>query len=68
MQVSDLERSQNFYEDHLHLRTTEEVMYEGEKRIFMSASESHHELVLLEPRKEEFLPIDIRQLQQLALR
>ncbi|MEK6479980.1 VOC family protein [Catalinimonas sp. 4WD22] len=66
MQVSDLDRSQQFYEDHLKLETREEVIYEGERRIFMSASDSHHELVLLEPRKEEFLPIDIRQLQQLA--
>ena len=66
MMVSDLERSQRFYEDRIHLETIEEVVYEGEKRIFMSASESHHELVLLAPRKEEFLPIELRQLQQLA--
>ncbi|MGK7392000.1 MAG: VOC family protein [Candidatus Cyclobacteriaceae bacterium M2_1C_046] len=66
MMVSDLERSQQFYENRIGLRTTEEVVYEGEQRIFMSGSDNHHELVLLEARKEEFLPIDIRQLQQLA--
>lgn len=66
MMVSDLDRSQRFYEDQIGLRTTEEVVYEGERRIFMSASESHHELVLLEARKEEFLPEELRQLQQLA--
>lgn len=66
MMVSDLERSQRFYEDRIRLETIEEVIYEGEKRIFMSASESHHELVLLAPRKDEFLPIELRQLQQLA--
>lgn len=66
MMVSDLARSQMFYQEYINLRTVEEVIYEGEKRIFMSASDSHHELVLLAPRKEDFLPIEIRQLQQLA--
>jgi catechol 2,3-dioxygenase-like lactoylglutathione lyase family enzyme len=66
MQVSDLDRSQQFYENYLGLETKEEVIYQGERRIFMSASDSHHELVLLEARKEEFLPIEIRQLQQVA--
>jgi len=66
MQVSDLDRSQQFYENYLGMETKEEVVYQGEKRIFMSASDSHHELVLLEARKEDFLPIEIRQLQQVA--
>ncbi len=66
MMVSDLDRSQRFYEERIKLRTVEEVVYEGEKRIFMSASESHHELVLLASRNEEFLPNELRQLQQVA--
>jgi len=66
MMVTDLDRTQQFYEEHLKFHTTEEVIYDGLRRIFMSASEKHHELVLLESRVEEFPHIDHRQLQQVA--
>lgn len=66
MMVSDLDQTQAFYEDHLKFHTTEEVVYDGLRRIFMSASDKHHELVLLESRVEEFPHIDHRQLQQVA--
>ncbi|MBK6267083.1 VOC family protein [Marivirga sp. S37H4] len=66
MMVSDLDQSQQFYEEHLDFHTNEEVVYEGLRRIFMSASDSHHELVLLESRVAEFPHKDERQLQQVA--
>lgn len=66
MMVTDLDRTQQFYEDHLDFHTTEEVVYDGLRRIFMSASDNHHELVLLESRIEEFPNIEHRQLQQVA--
>lgn len=66
MMATDLDETQNFYEEHLGFRTTEEVIYDGLRRIFMSASDKHHELVLLESRVAEFPPIDQRQLQQVA--
>lgn len=66
MMTPDLEQTQQFYEEHLELHTTEEVVYDGLHRIFMSASDKHHELVLLESRVEEFPPIEERQLQQVA--
>lgn len=66
MMVSDLDKSQQFYEEHLGFHTNEELVYEGLRRIFMSASENHHELVLLESRVGEFPPKDERQLQQVA--
>lgn len=66
MMVTDLDRTQQFYEDHLEFHTTEEVVYEGLRRIFMSASDNHHELVLLESRVDEFPNVDHRQLQQVA--
>ncbi|MFW5878072.1 MAG: VOC family protein [bacterium] len=66
MMVSNLDQSQAFYEDHLKFHTTEEVVYDGLRRIFMSASNKHHELVLLESRVKEFPHIDHRQLQQVA--
>lgn len=66
MMATDLEETQQFYEDHLGFETKEEVVYDGLHRIFMSASDNHHELVLLESRVEEFPPIEERQLQQVA--
>lgn len=66
MMVTDLDRTRRFYEEHLGFYTSEEVVYDGLRRIFMSASANHHELVLLESRVEEFPPIDQRQLQQVA--
>lgn len=66
MMATNLDRTQQFYEEHLNFHTNEEVTYDGLRRIFMSASDNHHELVLLESRVEEFPPIDQRQLQQVA--
>lgn len=66
MMATDLDRTRQFYEEHLNFRATEEVVFDGLRRIFMSASDNHHELVLLESRVEEFPPIDQRQLQQVA--
>lgn len=66
MMVSDLDNSQQFYEEHLDLHTTEEVVYDGLRRIFMSGSDNHHELVLLESRVAKFPHKDERQLQQIA--
>lgn len=66
MMTPDLDETQKFYEEHLKFHTTEEVVYDGLHRIFMSASNKHHELVLLESRIPEFPPIDQRQLQQVA--
>lgn len=66
MMATDLEETQQFYEEHLNFETKEEVVYDGLHRIFMSASDNHHELVLLESRVEEFPPIEERQLQQVA--
>lgn len=66
MMTPDLEETQQFYEEHLNFHTNEEVVYDGLHRIFMSASDNHHELVLLESRVEEFPPIEQRQLQQVA--
>lgn len=66
MMATDLDETQQFYEDHLNFHTNEEVIYDGLRRIFMSASDNHHELVLLESRVEEFPPIEQRQLQQVA--
>lgn len=66
LMVSDLDKSQQFYEEHLGFHTNEELVYEGLRRIFMSTSENHHELVLLESRVGEFPPKDERQLQQVA--
>ncbi len=66
MMVSDLDKTQKFYEEHLDFHTNEELVYDGLRRIFMSASDSHHEMVLLESRVEEFPNKDARQLQQVA--
>lgn len=66
MMATDLDETQQFYEEHLGFHTNEEVIYDGLRRIFMSASDNHHELVLLESRVEEFPPIEQRQLQQVA--
>lgn len=66
MMVSDLDKSKQFYEKHLDFHTNEELVYEGLRRIFMSASNNHHELVLLESRVAEFPHKDERQLQQVA--
>lgn len=66
MMTPDLDETQKFYEEHLKFHTTEDVVYDGLHRIFMSASGKHHELVLLESRTPEFPPIDQRQLQQVA--
>lgn len=66
MMATDLDQTQQFYEEHLDFHTNEEVIYDGLRRIFMSASDNHHELVLLESRVEEFPPIEQRQLQQVA--
>lgn len=66
MMATDLDQTQQFYEEHLNFHTNEEVIYDGLRRIFMSASDNHHELVLLESRVEEFPPIEQRQLQQVA--
>lgn len=66
MMATDLDETQQFYEEHLDFHTNEEVIYDGLRRIFMSASNNHHELVLLESRVEEFPPIEQRQLQQVA--
>ncbi|MFW6277226.1 MAG: VOC family protein [Prolixibacteraceae bacterium] len=66
MMAIDLDRTRQFYEEHLNFRTTEELVFEGLRRIFMSASGKHHELVLLESTVAEFPPIEQRQLQQVA--
>lgn len=66
MMMSDLDKTQQFYEEYLDLHTTEEVVYDGLRRIFMSASDNHHELVLLESRVAKFPHKDERQLQQVA--
>ncbi len=66
MMVTDLDRTVQFYEKYLDFHETEEVVYDGLRRIFMSASDKHHELVLLESRVKEFPPADHRQLQQVA--
>lgn len=66
MMATDLDETQQFYEEHLNFHTNEVVVYDGLRRIFMSASDKHHELVLLESRVEEFPPADHRQLQQVA--
>ncbi|MFW5708322.1 MAG: VOC family protein [Bacteroidota bacterium] len=66
MMATDLDRTQQFYEEHLNFKTVEEVVYDGLRRIFMSASDKHHELVLLESRVKEFPHVDHRQLQQVA--
>ncbi len=66
MMVTDLDRTVQFYEEHVGFHKTEEVVYEGLRRIFMSASDKHHELVLLESRVPKFPPVDHRQLQQVA--
>ena len=66
MMATDLDETQQFYEEHLDFHTNEEVIYDGLRRIFMSASDNHHELVLLESRVEEFPPIEQRQLRQVA--
>lgn len=66
MMATDLDRTRQFYEEHLNFRTTEELVFEGLRRIFMSASGKHHELVLLESTVAEFPPIEQRQLQQVA--
>lgn len=67
LKVSDLSASQNFYEDVLHLRTTEEVVFSGNKRVFLSGTESHHELVLIEGTPQE-TPTAKRYIQQVAFR
>lgn len=66
MMATDLDRTQQFYEEHLNFKTVEEVVFDGLRRIFMSASDKHHELVLLESRVKDFPPVDQRQLQQVA--
>ena len=66
MQVSDLERSQKFYEDVLHMETKEEVNYNNRKRIFLSSTDEHHELVLVEKKSTERVPGKNRYLQQVA--
>ena len=66
MMATDLDETQQFYEEHLNFQTNEEVVYDGLRRIFMSASDNHHELVLLESRVDKFPPIEERQLQQVA--
>ncbi|MDT0647946.1 VOC family protein [Zunongwangia sp. F260] len=67
LQVSDLQKSQRFYEDILNMRTNEEASYNGKKRIFLSATESHHELVLKEGLQER-IATSKRYLQQLAFK
>lgn len=67
LQVSNLEQSQQFYEEILHMNTNEEAVYDGQQRIFLSATNSHHELVLKEGLKEHF-ETNKRYLQQLAFR
>ncbi|MDT0677260.1 VOC family protein [Autumnicola musiva] len=66
LQVSDLQESQKFYEDVLDMTTHEEAVYNNAKRIFLSATDSHHELVLKEGLEEK-IPTDKRYLQQLAI-
>lgn len=50
LEVSDLERSTAFYRDMLHLEVKEEAANEAERRVFLSGSEEHHELVLVKEK------------------
>ncbi|MDT0642649.1 VOC family protein [Zunongwangia sp. F363] len=67
LQVSDLQESQKFYEDVLHMTTHEEAVYDNAKRIFLSSGDSHHELVLKEGLKDR-IPTKKRYLQQMAIK
>ncbi|AHM62416.1 dioxygenase [Flammeovirgaceae bacterium 311] len=64
LRVSDVEASMRFYRQYLQMELKEKTTYEGVTRYFLSSTDSHHQLVLIQ--QQELPDREQRVLQQIA--